>query len=62
MGNVSVRDISAKTGHGFKQLLRLTNAKYENITFDFSGEGAPLRLNMFHPVVDAGEQKIISYM
>ena len=53
--NVSVRDISAKTGHDFKQLFRLTNTKYDCATFDFSGEGAPLRLNMFHPIDDSGE-------
>ena len=53
--NVSVRDVSSKTGHAFRQLLELTNSKYDCTTFDFSGEGPPLRLNMFDPIADQGE-------
>ena len=54
--NVSVRDVSSKTGHDFRQLLQLTNSKFDCITFDFSGEGPPLRLNMFDPIDDAGDE------
>ena len=50
--NVSVRDVSSKTGHDFKSLLLLTSSKYDCITFDFSGIGPPLRLNMFEPIED----------
>ena len=53
--NASVRDVSSKTGHDFKELLKLTQNKYDCITFDFSGEGPPLRLNLFQPIVDSGE-------
>ena len=52
--NASVRDVSSKTGHDFRQLLQLTNTKFDCISFDFSGEGPALRLNMFHPISDAG--------
>ena len=50
--NVSVRDVSSKTGHDFKSLLLLTNSKYDCITFNFSGIGPQLRLNMFEPIED----------
>ena len=50
--NVSVRDVSSKTGHDFKSLLLLTSSKFDCITFDFSGIGPPLRLNMFEPIED----------
>ena len=38
------------------RLLQLTNSKYDCITFDHSGEGPPLRLNMFDPIEDQGEE------
>ena len=50
--NVSVRDVSSKTGHDFKSLLLLTSSKYDCITFNFSGIGPQLRLNMFEPIED----------
>ena len=52
VGNVSVRDISSKTGHDFKSLLLLTSSKYGCITFDFSGTGPQLRLNTFESIED----------
>ena len=52
VGNVSIRDVSSKTGHDFKALLLLTNAKYDCITFDFSGTGPQLRLSMLKPIED----------
>ena len=54
--NVYVRDVSSKTGHDIRQLLQLTNSKFDCITFDFSGEGPPLCLNMFDPIADAGDE------
>ena len=50
--NVSVRDVYSNTGHDFKSLLLLTSSKYDCITFDFSGIGPQLRLNMFEPIAD----------
>jgi len=49
---MSVRDISSKTGHDLKALLLLNSPKYDCITFDFSGTGPQLRLNMFEPIED----------
>ena len=54
VGNVFVRDVSSKTGHDFRQLLQLTNSKFDCTTFDFTSEGPPLRLNMFDLIEDAG--------
>ena len=53
--NVSVRDVSSKTGHDFKALLRLTKSKYDCVAFDFSGEGPPLRLNLFDVIEDTAD-------
>ena len=50
---VSIRDVSGKPGHDFASLLRLTATKYDSITFDFSGDGPVLRLNLFRPIHDA---------
>ena len=50
---VSIRDVSGKIGHDFASLLRLTATKYDSITFDFSGDGPFLRLNLFRPIHDA---------
>ena len=49
---ISIRDVSAKTGHDFADLLRLCETKYDSITFDHSGNGPELRLNMFNPIVE----------
>ena len=55
--NASVRDVSSKTGHDFRQLLQLTKKnKFGCITFDFSGEGPPLRLNMFDSIENQGDE------
>ena len=54
VGNASVGNIPSKTGHDFRHLLQLTNTKFDCVSFDFSGEGPPLRLNMLHPILDAG--------
>ena len=48
----AVSDISRKTGHDLRQLMRLGETKYDSITFDFSGNGPKLRLNMFEPIED----------
>jgi hypothetical protein len=53
--NGSVRDVSSKTGHDFRALFRLTKSKYDCVTFDFSGEGPPLRLNMFGVIEDTAD-------
>ena len=47
---ISIRDVSQKTGHDFAELLKLTDTKYDSITFNFSGDGPALRLNMFTPI------------
>lgn len=53
--NQAVRDISLKTGHSFKTLAKLfLKSPYDFITFDFSSEKYPLRLNFFHPIHDEG--------
>ena len=54
VGNVSARGASLKTGHDFRQLLQLINSKFDCTAFGFSGEGIPLRLNMFDPIAGAG--------
>ena len=46
----AVSDISRKTGHDLRQLMRLCETKYDSITFDFSGNGPKLRLNMLQPI------------
>ena len=54
----AVSDISRKTGHDLRQLMRLCNTKYDSITFDFSGNGPRLRLNMFDPIDDDEEEEM----
>ena len=52
----SMRDVSTKTGHAMKELAKLCKTKYDSITFDFEGDKYPLRLNMFQPILDEGEE------
>ena len=53
----AVSDISRKTSHDLRQLMKLCATKYDSITFDFSGNGPKLRLNMFGPIVDDAEDE-----
>ena len=53
----AVSDISRITGHDLRQLIKVCATKYDSITFDFSGNGPKLRLNMFEPIVDDAEDE-----
>jgi hypothetical protein len=44
------------TGHDMKALKSLCKTKYDSITLDGSGNGAPLRLNLFTAIADSEEQ------
>ena len=50
--NMSMLDISRKTGHDMKALSKLCKSKYDSITFDHTGDGPVVRLNLFTPVVE----------
>ena len=51
------RHVSQATGHSFKQLAKLCKTKHDSICFDMSGNGGPpLRLNLYLPIGDSGEE------
>ena len=48
----SMKVISRKTGHDMIALAKLCKTKYDSITFDHTGDGPEVRLNLFKPIVD----------
>ena len=46
------RDVQAKTGHNMRDLKKLCESKYDNITFNFTGRGPALLFNLFEPIED----------
>ena len=47
----SMRYIGRITGHDVSKLAKLCKTKYDSLTFDHSGDGPAVRLNLFHEIV-----------
>lgn len=50
------RHVSAATGHQFKKLIKLCSSKHDSVCFSFDGVGPALRLNLWTPIEDHGEE------